>query len=223
MQTLLARCCLLLTLALSQTVLAADDHAQCQEQTPKWVPAEYFGPGIIVHYQGHWFKSRLWQSGNEPGGTNMFAWEEVKAPPHCPAQEAAPAQATASSAAEPKNGMKSMPPKAIAPAAVPTPLPANTDQARREQEQRLKAQSAQEKQPVNMLEHALGLDKQDKPLTGKVCKQVTRWSFTDSYIIGSLVSFQGHFYRAIRPAAGQMPGKSVPPHWEPVNLPCPTR
>lgn len=229
MQNRLLRCSLLLTLALSQPALAADDQTQCQEQIPQWVPGEYFGPGIIVRYEGHWYKSRLLQSGNEPGGTNMFAWESVKAPPHCAATNTAGTPSSSASASQDhrndtdqsaKTASDTAPPKKPSVAATPRPLPTSTDEARREAEQRQENRPADGNKPANALAHVLNLDKPDKPLTKTACSQVTRWSFTDSYTVGSLVSFQGQFYRSIRPTTGDMPGKSIPPRWEPIKLPC---
>lgn len=231
MQNRLLHCSLLLTLALSRTALAGDNNTQCQEQIPKWVPTEYFGPGIIVRYEGHWYQSQLLQSGNEPGGTNMFAWKAIQPPPHCASGNSEETTSTTAQSAgktpptTPHHAASTTPPTTRSEqASTPTPsaakpLPASTDEARREQEQRLDAQSAHKKKSVNAFAKVLGLDKQDKPLTKKVCGQVTSWSFTDSYIVGSLVSFQGQFYRAIRPTNGDMPGKSIPPRWEPVKLP----
>lgn len=56
--------------------------------------------------------------------------------------------------------------------------------------------------------------------TRPACKEPERWSFGDSYTVGSIALHEGQAYRAIRPSNGQMPGLSQPPRWEQVDHPC---
>ena len=53
------------------------------------------------------------------------------------------------------------------------------------------------------------------------CKPAPIWTFSESYSVGSWVTYEDQIYRATRPSTGDMPGVVEPPHWAPVDANCP--